>query len=226
MPLFEVRNSVDEATILLYDAIGVDWMGEGVTAKRFIDQLDALGKVPVLNLHINSPGGVISDGMAIYNALVRHPARVNIHIDGLAASTAGWIAMAGDEINMAENALFMMHNAQAMCMGDKNEMTKAAGVLDKHDETIALTFARRTNRKADTFAKMMADETWFSAKDALAAKLIDKITPAKKDSNRINLAKMPFKNSPKWPEDRTPGDEAEVERRARMIRARLVEIEA
>ena len=100
----------DEAEILIYEDVGEGWFG-GVTAKQFADELKALGSVKTINLRLNSAGGDVFDGLAIYRRLVDHPAKIVSHIDGLAASIASVIAMAGDEIRISESGFLMIHNA-------------------------------------------------------------------------------------------------------------------
>lgn len=167
------------AEVLLYDVIGEDMFG-GVSAKGFSEELAALGELDLIIVRINSPGGDAFDGNAIYNALVRHPARVRVEVDGIAASAASYVAMSGDEIIMAKNAMMMIHLGQGGARGDKRIMLKVAEVLDKLDNEIADIYADRTGRKPATFLRMMADETWFNAEEAVAAKLADSITENKK----------------------------------------------
>lgn len=174
------------AEVLLYDAIGQNWMGDGLTAKRFEDELKALGEVDEITVLINSPGGVIYDALGIYNALVRHPARVVTHNVGAAWSSAGWILQAGDERLASENATLMIHNSQGMVFGDRRTMSKESEVLDKMDDSIALTFAKRSGRKAETFRKLMDEESWFSGAESLNAKLVDRVVSAKGPASNLD----------------------------------------
>jgi ATP-dependent Clp protease protease subunit len=96
--------------------VGEGWFG-GMSAKTFVTELQKLGKVDVINLHINSPGGSVFDGVAIYNSLKSHPARIEVDVDALAASIASVIAMAGDEIRIAENAMMMIHDPTGVAIG-------------------------------------------------------------------------------------------------------------
>src|SRR6185369_10879333 len=114
----------DNAEIYLYGVIGGDWFGEGVTAKQFADDLKKLGNVKTIDLRINSEGGSVFDGKAMYSLLNEHPAKVVTHIDGLAASAASFLAMAGDEIEIAEGAFVMIHNAYTIAMGDARELRR------------------------------------------------------------------------------------------------------
>lgn len=218
------------AEMLLYDVIGQDWMGEGLTAKRFEDELKAMGEVDEINILINSPGGIIYEALGIYNALVRHPAKVTTQNVGAAWSCAGWILQAGDERLSAENATTMIHNSQGGVFGDRRDFLKEAEVLDKMDEMIAATFSKRTGRKVDTFRKMMDEESWFTGAEALNAKLIDRVVPAK--SGPKNLDPRAFglspKNAPEEVEEPTDIDEEDEPAGVTEVdvRLRLLELEA
>lgn len=147
-------------TIDLYDEIGY-W---GVTAKNFRQQLKAAPGDVVLR--INSPGGDVFDGIAIYNDLLAHEGTVRCEIIGLAASAASLIAMAGDEIAIAENAFFMIHNAWTIALGNRHDLAEVAAVLAKIDDAMARTYTKRTKAGIRSVVKMMDDETWLNAKDA------------------------------------------------------------
>lgn len=202
------------AEVYLYDVIGEDMFG-GVSAKNFADQLDAVGPLDTITVRINSPGGSVFDGTAIYNTLKRHQARKIVEIEGVAASAASFIAMAGDEIHMAENAFMMIHQAQGFAMGPESEMRKMADVLDKMDETIAKIYANRSGRKPDTMMRMMVDETWFTAEEAVDAKLADNIRANKGKPSATNLAalnlisKRPDKIAALMPSDPLPTETKE-----------------
>ncbi len=167
------------AEIYIYDVI-VDyaWDDDETTAKGFIDDLKALGPDTPLDLHINSPGGSVFAGLAIYNALQRHQAQVTVYIDGLAASIASVVAMAGDRIVMPENALLMIHNPYSFAGGTAAELRKAAEMLDKATASIISTYQQQTNLDTATLAKLMDEETWLSAAEAADFKFIDEIEPA------------------------------------------------
>lgn len=176
------------AEMLVYDVIGQDFFGDGLTAKRFEEALASMGEVDEIQVLINSPGGVVYEALGIYNALARHPANVITHNVGAAWSAAGWILQAGDERLASENATLMIHNSQGFAMGDRRTMQKESEVLDKVDESIALTFAKRTGRKAETFRKIMDEETWYIGNEALSEKLVDRVVPAKKDAKNLDPA--------------------------------------
>jgi ATP-dependent Clp endopeptidase proteolytic subunit ClpP len=182
-----------KATIYLYDVI--DWMGDN--AKSFAKDLIALGDVEEIELRVNSPGGDVFDGIAIYNLLANHKARVVSHIDGLAASIASVIALAGDEVIMAENATFMIHNPWGFAMGDSAEMRKTADLLDKTADNIASIYAKHSGQTPEQIAEWMAAETWMSAAETVERGFATKQADANKLAAslwRFDLTK--FKNLP------------------------------
>lgn len=160
--------------VYLYDVIGDSW--DGTTAKSFAEDLKGLGEINQLNVYINSDGGSVFDGVAIYNQLKRHRARKSVQIDGIAASIASVIAMAGDEIAIAENGMMMIHDPWALTIGTAAEMRKMADSLDKVRDSILGTYVRRTGQDQERLAAMMAEETWFDAGDALELGFADKVT--------------------------------------------------
>lgn len=169
-----------QAEVLIYDQIGMNpFTGEGVSSKGFADNLAALGELDTLTVRINSPGGSVFEGMAIYNALVRNSATVNVQVDGIAGSAASFIAMAGDHIAAAENSSLMIHRASGGCDGNCNDMRQVADILERLDGSIAGVYASRTGRRADTFLALMEKEKWFSPEEALKNRLIDEIIPNK-----------------------------------------------
>jgi len=165
-----------EAEVWIYGDIGASWFDDGITAKGFSDDLKALGKVTLLNVYINSPGGAVFEGVAIYNTLRRHAARKIVHIDGLAASIASVIAMAGDEIRIATNGMMMIHNPYGLAMGEADELRRMADALDKIKGAILDTYVLRTGGKADEIERQMDAETWMNADEAVAAGFADLIT--------------------------------------------------
>ena len=172
--LFKLAADRKSAEVLLYDEIGA-YYDTGVTAKDFIEQLAALGQVDVIVLRINSPGGIVTDAFAIYNALKNHGAKVIVQIDGLAASSASVVAMAGDEITIAANGFVMIHRPWNVAIGDSGELRKSADILDKLEEKIVDSYAGRVSVKRPEIVQMMADETWLNAEEALAAGFVDSI---------------------------------------------------
>lgn len=181
---YKVIHNADAASaeIYLYGIIGAGgWFDDGsaISANSFIKDLKALGPVKNIDVRINSEGGDVFDGKAIYFALQRNPAKVTVHVDGLAASAASFIAMAGDKIEMAEGAFMMIHNAWSMAMGNASDMRKSADLLDAVDGTLVDVYAARTGCPAADVKQMMADETWMNGKEALAKGFADYVVPSK-----------------------------------------------
>lgn len=176
-----------EATVYLYDIIGEDWFG-GVSAKDLVPQLAALD-VDTIHLRINSPGGDVFDGRAMANALRNHKAHIVAHIDGQAASAATYVALAADEVEIAEGGFFMIHNAWTMSMGNAEDFKKSAALLDQIDASIVADYQRKTGKDSEQIAQWMHDTTWFSAEDALAHGFVDRIAQGQKAAkNQWNLA--------------------------------------
>lgn len=159
---FRARVAGDVAELDLYDEIGF-W---GVTAADFKRQLRGI-TAATIRLNINSPGGDVFDGIAMYNDLLAHPAKVEVHVTGLAASAASLIAMAGDRIVMAENAFMMIHNAWGVTIGDRNEHAETAELLAKVDEALVATYAERAGVARQKVAAMMDKDTWLNAEEAV-----------------------------------------------------------
>jgi ATP-dependent Clp endopeptidase proteolytic subunit ClpP len=173
---YSIANKADKSEIWIYEEIGEDWLtGEGITAKSFQKELAGI-KSAQIDLHINSPGGLVFDGITIYNLLKQHPANVTTYIDGLAASIASVIALAGNHVVMAENALFMLHNPFGLVVGNANEMRDMADKLDKVGGSIATTYISKTGKTPDEIKTMMDSETWLTADEALEANLVDEIS--------------------------------------------------
>ena len=167
----------DPAEILIYDVIGADMFGEGVTAKGVLAALaDANGGD--VRVRVNSPGGDVFEGLAIYNALKAHPGNVTVEVDGLAASAASVIAMAGDTVTMHEGTLLMIHNASTIGFGDRREMAATAATLGKVDAQLAAIYARVSGATVEACAAMMDAETWFDAGEAVSAKLVTAVQAA------------------------------------------------
>lgn len=154
-------------TISMYAPIGQTWDGEGVTARRIGAALRAIGDKDVV-VNLNSPGGDFFEGVAIYNLLRGHSAKVTINVMGIAASAASVIAMAGDEINMGEGTHLMIHNAWVVAAGNRHDMAEAAAYLEPFDNAMRDLYAARTGMDAKVIAKMMDDETYINASDAVA----------------------------------------------------------
>jgi ATP-dependent Clp endopeptidase proteolytic subunit ClpP len=162
---YDMKALANGATeIYVYDEIGY-W---GVTAKDFARDLKEIKPNGSIDLHLNSPGGSVTDGIAIYNLLKNHTSTVNVIIDGLAASMASVIAMAGDTITMPENALMMIHNPWGGASGDADDLRKTAEILDKMKSALISAYATKTGKDTQEISDLMDAETWMTGSEALA----------------------------------------------------------
>jgi ATP-dependent protease ClpP protease subunit len=178
-----IANKGERAKVYVYDVVG----GYDMTSDDFVRQLHALD-VTGIDLHVNSPGGYVFDGIAIYSALKNHKASVTTYVDGLAASAASFIAMAGDEIVIEKPARMMIHDAQGIGIGNAADMREYADLLDETSDTIAAIYADRAGGKpTDWRAAMLANNrsgTWYTAHTAVDAGLADRVgndSPAPED---------------------------------------------
>lgn len=157
----------DDATITIYDVIGEDfWTGGGFTAKRAAAALRAIGERDV-TVNVNSPGGDMFEGIAIYNLLAAHKGRVTVNVMGLAASAASIIAMAGDQVNMGTGSFIMIHNAWGVVIGNKGDFTAAAEVFAEFDGALADIYEARTGEKRAEISRLMDAETFLRADEAI-----------------------------------------------------------
>lgn len=168
-------SSTDDNSITIYDPIGFDWWtGEGVTAKRISAALRSIGDSDV-TVKINSPGGDVFEGLAIYNLLREHKGKVTVQILGLAASAASFIAMAADEIQIARAGFLMIHNSWTMAAGDRNDIREVADFLEQIDGTLADIYAVRTGDPIQAMRKLMDVETWMGGAAAIDAGFADSL---------------------------------------------------
>lgn len=165
----------DEAEIFIYDEIGY----YGCSAQDFAAALSEI-KANTINVRINSPGGSVFDGMAIYRALERHPAKIVVHVDGWAASIASVIMCAGDVIKIAENAYVMIHRPWSFAIGTAEDMRAEADVLDGLQDSILEIYVARTEGDAKAINKQIEAETWFKGQEAVDAGFADEMVPNKK----------------------------------------------
>lgn len=156
--------------VYIYDTIG-DW---GVSAKDFVAEIRGI-KSARIDLHINSLGGAVFDGVAIYNALLNHPAHIVSIVDGVAASAASFIAMAGEEIEVEKTARLMIHEASGLTIGNKREMREHADLLESLDQMIAGIYADRAGGEVEHWLALMEAETWFPAEEAVRAGLANRV---------------------------------------------------
>jgi len=176
---YKIEAKADESSVYLYDEIS--WWG--INAEQFVKDMNAIAS-PTINLHVNSPGGSVFDGTAIFNAIKQHKSKFVAHVDGLAASIASVIIMAADEIRMGEGAFLMIHNPYSLVIGDAEDMRKEADLLDKVTGTIAQTYANKTGKDLEEIKDMMSSESWFTAQEALDAGLVDTIEKDEKEDKK------------------------------------------
>lgn len=187
------KPSVSETEISIFDEIGM----YGVSAKQFITDLKSIPATDRIVLKIHSPGGEVFDGNAIFNALQRR-GNVEVQIEGLAASMATVISLAGMPVKMAANGFYMIHNPWGVAMGDAAELRDQAQLLDKIRSNMVGAYASKSGQSAEQIQAWMDSETWFTAEEALAAGFVDEITDtlslAASSNKFARLAK--FKNAP------------------------------
>lgn len=200
------ENSCGE--LMLYgDIADSTWLGDEVTPKDFKADLDSLGDIQTLNIYINSSGGDVFSGQAIYSMLKRHPAQKNVYVDGLAASIASLIAMAGDKIIMPANSMLMIHNPWTVAMGNSNDFRKLADDMDKIRESMLSVYESKTGIKQEDIIPLLDAETWLTAQDALENGFCDEIEEGKQvaaslkgdflNVNGVDMNLKRFKNAPK-----------------------------
>jgi ATP-dependent Clp endopeptidase proteolytic subunit ClpP len=177
------NKSEAETEVFIYDEIG-RW---GVTAGDFVNELRDI-KADTITLRINSPGGDVFDGIAIYNACKRHRATINVFIDGIAASAASFIAMAGDTVTMMPHTQMMIHEAHGLVIGPADDMRKMADILDKSSENIASIYAERAGGEVAEWRERMRDETWLSAEEAVELGLADGIEGEEEEDVEARMA--------------------------------------
>jgi ATP-dependent protease ClpP protease subunit len=172
---YRISNAAGgRATVYIYGDIGVSWDGEGITAAQFVQDLNAVS-APAIDLHVNSPGGLVFDGIAIHAALRNHPATVDVYVDGLAASAASFIVQAGDTRTVEKPAKLMIHDAGGLVLGNSADMRQMADLLDELSDTIAGIYADRAGGSVESWRAAMRAETWYSAAQAVEAGLADAV---------------------------------------------------
>lgn len=187
---YTIRARDEGAELLIYDEIGA----YGVSAKSFLAELCELDSKAPLDLRLNSPGGSVFDAVAIYNALQRHEGPVTVTIDGIAASAASYIAMAGDTVVMPENTFLMIHDPSGMVMGNAGDMRSMAEALDKIAGSLVRGYAAKSGRPDEGIAALMAAETWLDAADALELGLADKVIEPVRIAASFDITR--FRNAP------------------------------
>jgi ATP-dependent Clp protease, protease subunit len=192
---FKASAAEGDLVLEMYDVIGADFFGEGITAQSVSDALANAGVFNSVTCRINSPGGDLFEGVSIYNVLKSSGKPVNVIVDGMAASAASLIAMAGDKVTMGTGTLMMIHRAMAMTAGFADDMRKMAETLDKVSDSAADLYVAKTGLKKDEILSMMAEETWLSAQDCVDKGFANAVSQDEaKISNAFDLSV--FKNTP------------------------------
>jgi len=185
---YNIQNKAGKpADVYIFDEIGT----YGITAQEFITDIKDLKDTPI-NLRINSLGGDVFDGMAMYNVIKRREAKTTVYIEGIAASIATIISLGADEVVMAENSLFMIHNAWGGTMGEAKDMRKTADTLEKITGELTDIYRKKTGLSYDALAEMMDEETWLNANEAFEMGFIDTISDSIKVAAKYDVSK--FKN--------------------------------
>jgi len=219
-----VAKSKDEAEIFIFEEIGEDFFGEGMTAKKFKDELKALGNVKNITLHVNSVGGSVFEGIAIHNLLKRHAAHITAFIDGIAASIASVIVMSADEIIIPPTGMIMIHNPGTFAFGTAADFRKTADDLDSITGAILASYLAKSHLSEERIKEMMDAETWMVGEEAVELGFADTLEKSEGVENviteqviNINGRKVDISSFKSFPVDNfknetiTPGPEEETE---------------
>jgi ATP-dependent Clp endopeptidase proteolytic subunit ClpP len=223
---FDISASAesDDAQVMIYDYIG--W--GGVEAKDFVARLHEI-KASRITVSINTPGGDVFEGLSIYNALRSHGAHITTRVDGIAASIGSIIALAGDKVLMHEASFLMIHNAWGFVIGSAKDMREMAETLDKVSESLRDIYVKRTGKTASEVQKLMDDETWFTAQEAVDAKMADEILTGGGVQARVEFDLSSYSRVPAPLVASSSSESARVQeeglRRAAIMRRRLALVE-
>jgi len=199
--MFDFDSATGE--LFLYDDIGPAWLGM-IDAGAVMNAMKDWPSEERMTVRINSPGGSVDEGIAIHNMLRRHQGGVDVVVDSLAASIASYIALAGDTVTIAENGMFMVHAPWMLAAGNATELREAADTLDKYQMRIESAYKKRMQLSDEELAALMATETWYTAEEAIAAGLADRMDGPTDEV--VAVAKGRFKNTPAaYVADATPG---------------------
>lgn len=218
---FNITENEKVGELLIYGPISSNsWWGDEVTPLQFKADLDALGDITELNVYINSDGGDVFAGQAIHSMIKRHAAKVIVHVDGLAASIASVIAMAGDIVHMPSNSMMMIHNPMTIAFGNSGEFRKIADTLDKIRESSIAVYQEKSGLDEKKIIKLMDDETWLTAEDAFILGFADEIDEKKQIAaslegkfvliNGLKMDLTRYRNPPKIEETKPPPEVPEI----------------
>jgi ATP-dependent Clp endopeptidase proteolytic subunit ClpP len=192
MNWYNIKNVAEEnvTEVMIYDEIGL----YGVNAKSFIEEIKGIPKSESVLLRINSPGGSVIDGLAIYDAVNRLPQKVTSRIEGLAASMASVIALAADEVIMSENSLYMIHNVWGGEVGESDDLRKAADLMDKMSDRLVNIYVSKTGKSEEQVRSWMDEETWFDSSEAFESGFINSIEEPIRMAAKFDIDKYNYKN--------------------------------
>ena len=192
MNWYNIKNIAESnlAEVMIYDEIGM----YGVDAKSFIDEIKSIPQDKSVLLRINSPGGSVIDGLAIYDAVNRLPQKVTSRIEGIAASMASVVALAADEVIMSENSLYMIHNVWGGEVGESDDLRKAADLMDKMGERLINIYVSKTGQTEEQIKSWMDEETWFNSSEAVEAGFISLVEEPIKLAAKFDINKYDYKN--------------------------------
>lgn len=195
---FTIQNKADEpaAEILIYGTIGKDWSGEGTGAAEFAKEFSAIPAGRKINVRLNSPGGVISEGLAIYNLMSARSGDITCWNDGYALSCGSFLMLAGDTRKAPKNAIFMTHKPSGGVYGDANDMRQYADILDVHQSSIASIYMQRAGLSEADANALMETETWMDAEEAKSKGFVTELIEGDAATNAFDLSKFAFKNLP------------------------------
>ncbi len=212
--------------IFIYDIIGEDFFGEGVTAKNIRDEVADVADDERILLRINSPGGMVFEAAAIISLLSAHPGGVDAQIDGVAASAASYIAMVSSNIAMSDGAMLMIHNPWSVVIGDASDMRHEAELLDKINGNLEDAYVRKSGMKKEAVKDAMDAETWYTATEATEAGLADSIIDTAPAAFTIS-EKFGYRNTPsvhrnKLPHE-LPASIAAMKRKLLLTKAAMID---
>ncbi len=189
---YSIKAAADRAEVYIYDEIGTF----GVTAKQFAQDFSAINASQIL-VRINSIGGDVFDGIAIHNAIKAKQANITTQVDGIAASIASIIMLAGKQISIAKNGYVMIHQPWTLAMGNGEDLRKQADLLDKLSGTMATMYAAKTGKSAEQMTSVMSAVTWYTAEEAKAAGFVDAVMDEEGDLPAAAAkAVLKFQNPP------------------------------
>jgi ATP-dependent Clp protease protease subunit len=196
-PVFNIQNKSNGISeMYLYGSVGDDyWDDAAVSASKFSDELKTLPKdTKEIHLRINSPGGSVFDGITIYERLKQHKAKVVVYIDGVAASIASVIAMAGDEIYIGEGSFLMIHKPHMVAWGNDIELEKSIEILQKIEDQMVGIYSRKTGISRAELHNMLLQDTWIKSSEALDMGFVHSVIES---SDQLQVAASMIKNA-KW----------------------------